>query len=104
MRLTTPALPGVSVRLQERERSAAPSHEGGGGDRNQGQGQSAAAPVPSLWASWGTMRWGKAPRLFERVAEPTGGRNAAWQPGRARGQSSGDGVSATARTRLPAAA
>ena len=45
-----------------------------GGERNEWHGQSVAAPVPSLCASWGAARKGKAQRPFERVAEPTGGR------------------------------
>src|SRR5712691_9319425 len=55
-------------------------------------------------APWGAARGGKAQPLFERVAEPMGGRNAAWQPSRARGQSSGDAVSAAALTGPRAAA
>src|SRR5712691_7325126 len=55
-------------------------------------------------APWGAARGGKAQRLFERVAEPMGGRNAAWQPSRARGQSSGAAVSAAALTGPRAAA
>src|SRR5215831_17747553 len=50
------------------------------------------------------MREGKAQRLLERVAAPTGGRNVAGQPSRARGQSSGGAVSAAARTSPRAAA
>src|SRR5216684_4013346 len=52
----------------------------------------------------GAARGGKAQPLFERVAEPMGGRNAAWQPSRLRGQSSGAGVSAAALTGPRAAA
>src|SRR6266851_577453 len=55
-------------------------------------------------APWGAARGGKAQRPFERVAEPTGGRNGAWQPSSARGQSSGDAVSAAALTGPRAAA
>src|SRR5712691_5670678 len=55
-------------------------------------------------APWGAARGGKAQPLFERVAEPMGGRNAAWQPSRLRGQSSGAGVSAAALTGPRAAA
>jgi hypothetical protein len=47
---------------------------GFGGEQNQRHGQSTAAPVPSVCAPWGAARGGKAQRLFERVAEPTGGR------------------------------
>src|SRR6266571_7343416 len=52
----------------------------------------------------GAARGGKAQPLFERVAEPMGGRNAARQPSRLRGQSSGAGVSAAALTGPRAAA
>src|SRR5207302_403392 len=45
-----------------------------------------------------------AQRPFERVAEPTGGQNVAWQPSDPRGQSSGDGASAAALTSPRAAA
>src|SRR5216683_3796249 len=55
-------------------------------------------------APWGAARGGKAQRPFERVAEPTGGRDGAWQPSRARGQSSGGAVSAAALTGPRAAA
>jgi len=55
-------------------------------------------------APWGAARGGKAQRPFERVAEPTGGRNGAWQPSGARGQSSGDAASAAALTGPRAAA
>ena len=55
-------------------------------------------------APWGAARGGKAQHLFKRVAESTGGQNAAWQPSGARGQSSGDVVSATALTGPPTAA
>ena len=40
-----------------------------------------------LRAPWGADREGKAQRLFERVAAPTGGRNMAWQPSGLRGLS-----------------
>jgi hypothetical protein len=50
------------------------------------------------------MGEGKAQPLFARVAEPTGGRNAAWQPSARRGQSGGDAVSAAALTGPPTAA
>ena len=66
--------------------------------------RSAAAPVPSLCVPWGAARGGKAQRPFERVAAPTGGRNDAWQPSGARGQSSGDAASAAALTGPRAAA
>ncbi len=52
----------------------------------------------------GAARGGKAQPLFEHVAEPMGGRNAARQPSRLRGQSSGAGVSAAALTGPRAAA
>jgi hypothetical protein len=55
-------------------------------------------------APWGAARGGKAQRPFERVAAPTGGRNDAWQPSGARGQSSGDAASAAALTGPRAAA
>jgi hypothetical protein len=74
------------------------------GGRNQRHGQSAAAPVPSFVSPSGAARRGKAQRLFERVAAPMGGRNVAWQPSVRRGQSSGDAVSAAARTGPRAAA
>ena len=53
---------------------------------------------------YGADREGKAQRPFERVAAPTGGRNAAWQPSRARGLSSRGAVSAAAQTGPRAAA
>jgi hypothetical protein len=77
---------------------------GCGGEQNQWHGQSVAAPVPSVCAPWGAARGGKAQRLFERVAEPTGGQNVAWQPSDLRGQSSGDALSAAALTDPRAAA
>jgi hypothetical protein len=49
--------------------------------RNQWHGQSAAAAGAFRVRPLGVDRGGKAQRLFERVAEPTGGRNVAWQEG-----------------------
>ena len=46
----------------------------------------------------GRIGEGKAQHPVERVAEPTGGQNVAWQPSGSRGQSSGAAVSAAART------
>src|SRR6267378_2120795 len=75
-----------------------------GGERNQQHGRSAAAPVPTAVPPRGADGRGKAQRPFERVAEPTGGRNIAWQPSNPRGQSSGDAASAAALTGPRAAA
>jgi len=50
------------------------------------------------------MRCGKAQRLVERVAEPMGGRNIAWQPSSQRGQSSSGLIAAAALTGPRAAA
>ena len=52
----------------------------------------------------GRIGGGKAQRPFERVAAPTGGRNAAWQPSGLRGLSSRGAVSAAAQTGPRAAA
>jgi hypothetical protein len=52
----------------------------------------------------GTSGTSRAQPLFERVAEPTGGRNAAWQPSHARRQPSGAAASAAALTGPRAAA
>src|SRR5437764_6421549 len=75
-----------------------------GGERNQQHGRSAAAPVPTAVPPRGADGRGKSQRLFARVAEPTGGKNVAWQPSGLRGQSSGDAVSAAALTGPRAAA
>ncbi len=84
--------------------SAEPLCGGVRGEKNQLHGRSAAAPVPTAVPPRGADWGGKARRLFTRVAEPTGGRNVAWQPSSARGQSSGDAASAAALTGPRAAA
>jgi hypothetical protein len=43
---------------------------------------SGSAPGQGGWGVASTSGTGKAQRPFERVAEPTGGRNVAWQPSR----------------------
>jgi hypothetical protein len=58
---------------------------GFGGGRNQWHGRSAAEPVPAFVSPLGAARGGKAQCPFERVAEPTGGQNVAWQPSDPRG-------------------
>src|SRR5262245_20790569 len=68
------------------------------GERKGEHGQSAAAPVLTTVPLGGRIGAGKAPQLFERVAAPRGGQHVAWHPRGSRGRSSGDAVSATART------
>ncbi len=83
---------------------AEPPHEGVEGWQESAARAERSGAGAFRMAPWGAARGGKAQRLFERVAEPMGGRNAAWQPSRARGQSSGDAVSAAALTGPRAAA
>jgi hypothetical protein len=95
---------GTAADLQERSAIRRAPWRGFGGEQHQRHGQSAAAPVPSVCAPWGADRGGKAQRLFEHVAEPTGGQNSVCLCSRSQGQSSGNGVSAAALTGLPTAA
>ena len=100
----SPTVKDRSTYRQERSERQSPLARGMGGHRKQPHGQSAAAPVPTAVPPRGAERRGKAQRPFERVAEPPGGRNSAWQPSGARGQSGGDAVSAAALTGPRAAA
>jgi hypothetical protein len=94
---------GAAAYLQERQRSAEPLEGAEGWQEAVARAERSGAGAFRM-APWGAARGGKAQRLFERVAEPTGGRNVAWQPSRLRGQSSGAGVSAAALTGPRAAA
>jgi hypothetical protein len=99
-RHTEPAGAANAAYIQERSDWQSPR----AGVRGREESMARAKPVPSFLAPRGAARGGKAQPLFERVAEPMGGRNAAWQPSRARGQSGGDAVSAAALTGPRAAA
>jgi hypothetical protein len=81
-----------------------PPGGGVGGRRTSRTGRAQRPPVPSLCAPWGAEVGTKAQRPLERFCPHQGGRNIAWQPSGARGQSSGDAVSAAALTGPRAAA
>jgi len=83
--LRTRGRSGTAADLQERYAIRRTPWRGLRGGRKQWHGQSAAAPAPSFLSPLGAARGGKAQRLFERVAEPTGSQNVAWLPTPAQG-------------------
>ena len=88
------------------ERSEPQSPPGGmGGRGSSGTGRAQRRRCLPCAPPGGRRSGGKAQRLFERVAAPTGGQNVAWQPSASAGAvQRGDGVSAAALTGPPAAA
>ena len=100
--------PGQSKTKRPTARSEAigraPSTRGMGGERKQWHGQSAAAPVPSFVSPLGGMEVKQGAASVRARCRADGGPDVAWQPSRARGQCSGDAVSAAARTGPRAAA
>src|SRR5260370_10151060 len=67
---------GDAAYLQERQRSAEPLEGAEGWQEAVARAERSGAGAFRM-APWGAARGGKAQRLFERVAEPTGGRHVA---------------------------